>query len=90
MYIQDSRKEGSEAMSQEIYKRPYRIRKATLRGKEVTVPPEAQLQPGDEVTVYYDGFLLVVPKGLKVDEDLLRQSVSKEHDQTKASGHAQV
>ncbi len=66
-------------MSHEIYKRPYRIRKATLRGKEVTVPPEAQLRPGDEVTVYYDGFLLVVPKGLKVDEDLLRQSVSRGH-----------
>ncbi len=68
-------------MSSEIYKRPYRIRRATLSGKEVTVPPEARLQPGDEVTVYYDGFLLVVPKGAKVDEDLLRQSVGKEHDE---------
>ena len=64
-------------MTDEIYKRPYRIRRATLRGKEITVPPEAQLQPGDEVTVYYGGFLLVVPKGSKVDEDLLRRSVGK-------------
>jgi len=61
----------------EIYKRPYRIRKATIRGKEVTVPPEADLNPGDNVTVYYDGFLLVVPKGVTVDEVLLRKSVGK-------------
>lgn len=61
----------------EIYKRPYRIRKATIRGKEVTVPPEADLHPGDDVTVYYAGFLLVVPKGVMVDEVLLRQSVGK-------------
>jgi hypothetical protein len=71
-------------MIHEIYKRPYRIRKATLRGKEVTVPPEAQMQPGDEVTVYYDGFILVVPKGLKVDEDLLRQSVSQGNEEIEA------
>ena len=64
-------------MTHEIYKRPYRIRRATLSGKEVTVPPEARLQPGDEVTVYYDGFVLVVARGVKVDEDLLRKSVGK-------------
>jgi len=62
-------------MSGEIFKRPYRIRRATVRGKEVTVPPEAQFQPGDEVSVYYDGFVLVVPRGVKVNEDLLRQSM---------------
>lgn len=67
-------------MSHEIYKRPFRIRRATLRGKEVTVPPEARLQPGDEVTVYYDGFILVVPRGVKVDEDLLQQSVGTGQD----------
>lgn len=66
-------------MSMDIFKRPYKIRKATVRGKEITVPPEAELQPGDEVTVYYDGFILVVPRGVKVDEDLLRQSIGGGH-----------
>lgn len=66
-------------MIHEIFKRPYRIRRATLRGKEVTVPPEAEMQPGDEVTIYYDGFLLVVHRGVRVDEDLLRQSVGRGH-----------
>ena len=64
-----------------IYKRPYRVRRATLRGKEVTIPPEVQLQAGDEVTVYYDGFVLIVPKGVTVDEGLLRQSVGKGNEQ---------
>ncbi len=68
-------------MTHEIYKRPYRIRRATLSGKEVTVPPEAKLQAGDEVTVYYDGFVLVVPRGATVNEDLLRQSVGKGHEE---------
>jgi hypothetical protein len=62
-------------MASEIYKRPYRIRKATQRGKEVTVPPEATMEPGDEVTVYCSGFLLVVPRGVTVNEHLLRQSM---------------
>ena len=73
----------------EIYKRPYRVRRATLRGKEVTIPPEAQLQPGEEVTVYYDGFILVVPRGAKVDEELLRRSMSRGHDETKPTGQVQ-
>jgi hypothetical protein len=67
-------------MSGEIFKRPYRIRRATIRGKEVTIPPEAQLQPGDEVSVYYDGFVLVVPRGVKVNENLLRQSMGVGHE----------
>ncbi len=53
---------------------------ATNKGKG-TVPPEARLQPGDEATVYYDGFVLVVPRGVKVDEALLRQSVGKRHEE---------
>ncbi len=64
-------------MTHEIYKRPYRIRRATVSGKEVTVPPGTKLQAGDEVTVYYDGFVLVVPRGMTVDEELLRQSMGK-------------
>lgn len=62
----------------EIFKKPAKIRKAAQRGMEITIPPETPFEPGDEVTELYDGFVLIVPKGVKVDEELLRQAIMTE------------
>jgi hypothetical protein len=62
----------------EIFKRPYKIRRAAQWGKEVTIAPEATLRPGDDVVQFFDGFVLIVPRGAKVDESLLRQAIKTE------------
>jgi hypothetical protein len=59
----------------EIFKKPAKIRKAAQRGKEITIPPETPFEAGDEVIQLYDSFVLIVPKGVKVDEELLRQAI---------------
>lgn len=61
----------------EIFKRPYRVRRAAVRGKEITLPCETPLEPGDIVIAFYDGFVLYVPKGTRVDEALLREAIRK-------------
>jgi hypothetical protein len=38
-------------MKTEIYKRPYRMRRTALAGKEVTVPPTVPIEPGQMVVV---------------------------------------
>lgn len=63
-------------MVEEIYRRPYRVRRAAARGKEITIPSDMKLEPGDIVVAFYDGFVLYVPKGAQVDEALLRQAIS--------------
>lgn len=68
-------------MPDEIYKRPYRVRRAALRGKEVTVPSDVPLEPGDMVIAFYDGFVLYVSRGTRVDEALLRKSIRKIDEQ---------
>lgn len=62
----------------EIFKRPYRVRKAALSGKEITIAPEASVQPGDEVVQWFDGFVLIVPRGTRVDEEMLRRAIELE------------
>ncbi len=62
----------------EIFKKRAKIRKAAQRGKEITIPPETPFEPGDDVTQLYDGFVLIVPKGVKVDEGLLRRAIETE------------
>jgi len=62
-------------MTGDIYKRPYRVRRAALRGKEITIPSTVTLKPGDTVIAFYDGFVLYVPKGTSVDESLLRKAI---------------
>ena len=62
----------------EIFKKPAKVRKAAQRGMEITIPPETPFEPGDEVTQLYDGFVLIVPRGVKVDEELLRQAIPVE------------
>ncbi len=62
----------------EVYKRPFRIRRAAVRGKEVTIPSEmGKLQPGDMVIAFYDEFVLYVPMGTRVDEALLRRAITE-------------
>ena len=62
----------------EIFKKPAKIRKAAQRGMEITIPPETPFEAGDEVTQLYDGFVLIVPRGAKVDEKQLRQAIMTE------------
>ena len=63
----------------QIFRRPYVVRKATSEGgKEVTVPPFCDLQPGDKVVAISDGFLVVVPEGTAVNEELLRRAIKLE------------
>ena len=59
----------------ELLRRKYRIRRAALHGKEITIPPDASLELGERVLQIYDGFLLIVPTGSKVDEHLLRRAI---------------
>jgi len=63
---------------EEIFKKPAKIRKAAQCGKEITIPPEAQFGPGDEVMQLYNSFVLIVRRGVKVDEKLLRQAIISE------------
>lgn len=60
----------------EIFKRPYRVRRASYYGKEVTLAPETPFYPGEEVVQFFDDFALIVPKGAMVDESLLRRAVT--------------
>lgn len=63
----------------EIYKRHYRVRRAALCGKEITLPPDSSsFCVGDDVILYYDDFILIVPKGAKVDEALLSSAIRRE------------
>jgi hypothetical protein len=64
-------------MADEIYRRPYRVRRAAVRGKEITIPSDVKFEPGDTVIAFYDGFILYVPKGTQVDEALLRRAITK-------------
>ncbi len=59
----------------DLFKKPTKIRRAAQRGKEITIPPEADLQVGDEVLLLSNGFVLIVPKGTKVDEALLERAI---------------
>ncbi len=55
-------------MVNEIFKRPYRVRRAAAIGMEITVPSGTAFKPGDVVIAFYDGFILYVPKGIQVTE----------------------
>ena len=63
-------------MLNEIFKRPYRVRRAAATGMEITVPSGTPFKPGDVVIAFYDGFILYVPKGTRVDEILLRRAIT--------------
>lgn len=59
----------------EIFKKLYKVRKSSRRGKEVSFPAEVPIKPGESVIAYYDGFVLYVPKGAIVNEKLLIKAV---------------
>ena len=67
-----------KSMKVEIYRHPYRVRKAALRGKEVSIPAEVPIKPGETVIALYDGFVLYVPKGSTVDEEMLMKAIKIE------------
>ncbi len=64
-------------MVNEIFKRPYRVRRAAATGMEITIPSGALFKPGDVVIAFYDGFVLYVPMGTQVDEALLRRAITE-------------
>lgn len=59
------------------------MRRAAVWGKEVTIAPEAPFSPGDEVVQFFDGFVLIVPRGAKVDEALLSRAIQTRPGQAK-------
>ena len=68
-----------------IYRRAYHLRRATPKwGIEITIPSELVhndvLKPGDVVDLIYsfDGYILIVPQGVRVDEEFLRRAVLQE------------
>jgi len=63
-------------MQTEIYRRQYKVRRAALRGKEVGIPPEVPVKPGDVAVAIYNQFVLFVPKGVEVNEALLLKSIT--------------
>jgi len=65
-----------------MYRRTYRITRAAGKsGLRVVLPPELEtqevLKPGQAVDLVYsyDGFVLIVPQGVRVDEEFLRRAV---------------
>ena len=64
-------------MGSEIFKRPYRVRRAAATGMEITVPSGTPFKPGDVVIAFYDSFILYVAKGTQVDESLLRHAITE-------------
>lgn len=67
-------------MVNEIFKRPYRVRRAAATGMEITVPSGTAFKPGDVVVAFYDGFVLYVAKGTQVDETLLRRAITERRE----------
>ena len=64
-------------MVNDIFKRPYRVRRAAATGMEITIPSGTPFKPGDVVVAFYDGFILYVAKGTQVDETLLRRAITE-------------
>ena len=59
-----------------LYKRPSKLRRSTPKsGKEVQIPPGVDMEAGDDIEMYYNGFVLIVPKGTEVDEKILEKIV---------------
>jgi hypothetical protein len=57
----------------------YKVRRSSSYGKakEVAVPPYSNFELGEQVVVLCDdGFMLVVPEGAEVDEELLRKAIT--------------
>jgi len=59
----------------QLFRRLYRVRRAAQTGKEITIAPEAKLEPGEQVVQWYDDFVLIVNSDTEVDEELLRRAI---------------
>jgi len=59
----------------EILKRRYKVRAQGYRGLQVTLPPEVSFQRGEKVTLIHDGFVLIVPAGMTVDEQMIQDAI---------------
>ncbi len=64
-------------MGNDIFKRPYRLRRAAAAGKEITVPNDTTFAPGYILVTFYDGFILYVPMGTQCNEALLRRAITE-------------
>jgi hypothetical protein len=62
-------------MGIKIFSRPYKVRKAALRGKEVSIPSDVPFKHGDVVIAFYSDFVLYVPQGTTVNEELLMKAI---------------
>jgi hypothetical protein len=58
-----------------LYRRPYKVRRAAQGGKEITIAPSVPMRAGEEVVQFFDGFVLVVPRGAVVDEGMLLRAI---------------
>ena len=58
-----------------LFRRPYKVRRAARSGKEITIAPEAKIDVGESVVQFYDGFVLIVPMGAEVHEQLLQHAI---------------
>ena len=61
----------------EILRRRYKVRAQSKKYKQVTLPPECCLQPGQIVTLVHDGWVVIVPAGTPVNEILIEQAIGE-------------
>lgn len=59
----------------EILKRRYKVRAQGMTGRQVTLPPQVKFRKGDEVTLLHDGWVVIVPAGTPVNEELLKKAI---------------
>ena len=59
----------------EILKRRYKVRAQGTTGRQITLPPQVTFKKGDEVTLLHDGWVVIVPAGTPVDEQLIHQAI---------------
>ena len=58
-----------------MFSKPAKVR-VISSSKQLTIPPQVNFEPGDEVTVHWsDRIILVTPPSARVDEELLEQAI---------------
>jgi virulence-associated protein VagC len=57
--------------------RDFKIQKQVYRYRSVTIPNQTSFIPGDTVSVFYDGALvIIVPRGTTINEKLLKRAIT--------------
>ncbi len=59
----------------EILRRRYKVRSQSEKYKQITLPPECYFEPGQRVTVIHDGWVVIVPMGTAVDEQMIDRAI---------------